>query len=86
MTAKRVWSGFAWRPDNGIDRLTGSATVRTMIDAGAGTDEVVAAWQEKLAALPCGTAAVSALSVRARGGCRRWPVSVSRAETGHFAY
>ncbi|WP_329178570.1 DUF1343 domain-containing protein [Streptomyces decoyicus] len=48
VTAKRVWSGFAWRPDNGIDRLTGSATVRKMIDAGAGPDEIIAAWQEKL--------------------------------------
>ncbi|WP_030990258.1 exo-beta-N-acetylmuramidase NamZ domain-containing protein [Streptomyces sp. NRRL S-1813] len=48
VTAKRVWSGFAWRPDNGIDRLTGSATVRKMIDAGAGPDEITAAWQEKL--------------------------------------
>ncbi|MFG2225809.1 exo-beta-N-acetylmuramidase NamZ domain-containing protein [Streptomyces sp. NPDC048644] len=49
VTAKRVWSGFAWRPDHGIDRLTGSAQVRTMIDAGAGTDDVVAAWQQDLA-------------------------------------
>ncbi|MCF3145287.1 exo-beta-N-acetylmuramidase NamZ family protein [Streptomyces platensis] len=48
VTAKRVWSGFAWRPDHGIDRLTGSATVRTMIDAGAGPDEIVAAWQRDL--------------------------------------
>ncbi|WP_330477381.1 DUF1343 domain-containing protein [Streptomyces platensis] len=48
VTAKRVWSGFAWRPDHGIDRLTGSATVRTMIDAGAGSDEIVAAWQQDL--------------------------------------
>ncbi|MFJ6790408.1 exo-beta-N-acetylmuramidase NamZ family protein [Streptomyces angustmyceticus] len=48
VTAKRVWSGFAWRPDNGIDRLTGSSTVRTMIDAGAGTDEIAAAWRENL--------------------------------------
>ncbi|MFD0166531.1 exo-beta-N-acetylmuramidase NamZ domain-containing protein [Streptomyces decoyicus] len=48
VTAKRVWSGFAWRPDNGIDRLTGSATVRKMIDAGAGPDEITAAWQENL--------------------------------------
>ncbi len=48
MTAKRVWSGFAWRPDNGIDRLTGSVTVRKMIDAGAAPDEITAAWQEKL--------------------------------------
>ncbi|MFI9753683.1 exo-beta-N-acetylmuramidase NamZ family protein [Streptomyces collinus] len=50
VTAKRVWSGFAWRPDNWIDKLTGSARVRTMIDAGADTDEVVAGWQEDLAA------------------------------------
>ncbi|MGA5563947.1 exo-beta-N-acetylmuramidase NamZ family protein [Streptomyces platensis] len=48
VTAKRVWPGFAWRPDHGIDRLTGSALVRTMIDAGAGPDEVVAAWQQDL--------------------------------------
>ncbi|MCB5909954.1 exo-beta-N-acetylmuramidase NamZ family protein [Streptomyces pinistramenti] len=48
VTAKRVWSGFAWLPDH-IDRLTGSAQVRTMIDAGAGTDDVVAAWQQDLA-------------------------------------
>jgi uncharacterized protein YbbC (DUF1343 family) len=50
VTAKKVWSGFAWRPDNWIDKLTGSARVRTMIDAGAGTDDVVAGWQEDLAA------------------------------------
>ncbi|MEV5886452.1 DUF1343 domain-containing protein [Streptomyces sp. NPDC052020] len=50
VTAKRVWSGFAWRSDNWIDKLTGSTRVRTMIDAGAGTDAVVAAWQEELAA------------------------------------
>ncbi|MFJ5309412.1 exo-beta-N-acetylmuramidase NamZ domain-containing protein [Streptomyces sp. NPDC088350] len=48
VTAKKVWSGFGWRPDNWIDKLTGSARVRTAIDAGAGTDEVVAAWQEEL--------------------------------------
>ncbi|WP_328325080.1 MULTISPECIES: exo-beta-N-acetylmuramidase NamZ family protein [unclassified Streptomyces] len=50
VTAKRVWSGFAWRSDDWIDKLTGSAQVRTMIDKGAGTDEVVAAWQGELAA------------------------------------
>ncbi|WLW56234.1 DUF1343 domain-containing protein [Streptomyces sp. YU58] len=50
VTAKKVWSGFAWRPDNWIDKLTGSTLVRTMIDAGADTDEVVAGWQEELAA------------------------------------
>ncbi|NBM17401.1 exo-beta-N-acetylmuramidase NamZ domain-containing protein [Streptomyces sp. GC420] len=50
VTAKRVWSGFAWRPDNWIDKLTGSTRVRTMIDAGASADEVVAAWRQDLAA------------------------------------
>ena len=50
VTAKRVWSGFEWRSDNWIDKLTGSTRVRTMIDAGAGTDEVVAAWAADLAA------------------------------------
>ncbi|MCX4822005.1 DUF1343 domain-containing protein [Streptomyces sp. NBC_01142] len=49
VTAKRTWSGFAWRPDNWIDKLTGSTKVRTLIDAGAGTDDVVAAWQGDLA-------------------------------------
>ncbi|WP_345616841.1 DUF1343 domain-containing protein [Streptomyces ziwulingensis] len=50
VTARRVWDGFAWRPDNWIDKLTGSTRVRTMIDAGADTDEVVAGWQAELAA------------------------------------
>ncbi|MFJ6700459.1 exo-beta-N-acetylmuramidase NamZ domain-containing protein [Streptomyces sp. NPDC091272] len=50
VTARRSWSGFAWRPDNWIDKLTGNTRVRTMIDAGAGTDEVVGAWQADLAA------------------------------------
>jgi uncharacterized protein YbbC (DUF1343 family) len=50
VTARKVWSGFAWRSDHWIDKLTGSARVRTMIDAGADTDEVVAGWREELAA------------------------------------
>ncbi|MEV8316857.1 DUF1343 domain-containing protein [Streptomyces sp. NPDC059900] len=49
VTAKKTWSGFAWRSDNWIDKLTGTTRVRTMIDAGAGTDEVVAGWQDDLA-------------------------------------
>lgn len=48
VTARKAWSGFAWRSDNWIDKLTGSARVRTMIDAGATTDEVVASWQAEL--------------------------------------
>ncbi|WP_153544381.1 exo-beta-N-acetylmuramidase NamZ domain-containing protein [Streptomyces sp. RB17] len=50
VTVRKVWDGFAWRSDDWIDKLTGSTRVRTMIDAGAGTDEVVGAWQEELAA------------------------------------
>ncbi|MFE1755083.1 exo-beta-N-acetylmuramidase NamZ domain-containing protein [Streptomyces anandii] len=50
VTARQVWSGFAWRADDWIDKLTGSTRVRTMIDAGAGADEVVAGWREELAA------------------------------------
>lgn len=49
VTAKKVWSGFAWRSDNWIDKLTGTTRVRTQIDAGADTDEVVAAWRDDLA-------------------------------------
>lgn len=50
VTAKRTWSGFAWRSDNWIDKLTGSTQVRKAIDAGADPDEVVAGWQDELAA------------------------------------
>ncbi|MEU3507414.1 DUF1343 domain-containing protein [Streptomyces longwoodensis] len=50
VTARRVWSGFAWRADHWIDKLTGSTWVRTAIDAGAGPDEVVAGWQAELEA------------------------------------
>ncbi|MFD9562889.1 exo-beta-N-acetylmuramidase NamZ domain-containing protein [Streptomyces sp. NPDC059994] len=50
VTVKKAWNGFAWRPDHWIDKLTGSAAVRTLIDAGAGTDEVVGAWQGGLTA------------------------------------
>ncbi|MER6533988.1 DUF1343 domain-containing protein [Streptomyces sp900105755] len=50
VTAKRAWSGFAWREDDWIDKLTGSTRVRTMTDAGAGPDEIVGAWQDELAA------------------------------------
>ncbi|MER6471854.1 exo-beta-N-acetylmuramidase NamZ family protein [Streptomyces collinus] len=50
VTARKVWDGFAWRADDWIDKLTGSSRVRTMIDAGAGVDEVTGAWQTELAA------------------------------------
>ncbi|MEU6313523.1 DUF1343 domain-containing protein [Streptomyces sp. NPDC047014] len=49
VTARRVWSGFAWRPDHWIDRLTGSARVRELVDAGAGVDEVAGDWAAGLA-------------------------------------
>ena len=41
---------FAWRPDNFIDKLSGSARLRTMIDAGASVAEVTGAWRAELAA------------------------------------
>ncbi|MFD3532590.1 exo-beta-N-acetylmuramidase NamZ domain-containing protein [Streptomyces sp. NPDC058664] len=50
VTARSSWSGFAWRADHWIDKLTGSTRVRTLIDAGAGVDETVGAWQADLAA------------------------------------
>lgn len=39
---------FAWRPDNYIDKLSGSARLRQMVDAGAGADEIVGAWRAEL--------------------------------------
>ncbi|GGP36171.1 exo-beta-N-acetylmuramidase NamZ family protein [Saccharothrix coeruleofusca] len=51
VTAKaRYPQQFGWRPDNWIDKLTGSDRLRRMVDAGAGTDEVVGAWAAELAA------------------------------------
>lgn len=44
VTAKRSWSGFAWRTDHWIDQLTGSDRVRKMVDAGAGVEEIAADW------------------------------------------
>ncbi|PPK65794.1 DUF1343 domain-containing protein [Actinokineospora auranticolor] len=41
---------FAWRPDNYVDKLSGSDRLRHMVDAGAGILEVVGAWQAELAA------------------------------------
>ncbi len=41
---------FGWRPDFWIDKLTGSDRLRRMVDAGAGTDEVVGAWSRELTA------------------------------------
>ncbi|MEV6680759.1 DUF1343 domain-containing protein [Streptomyces erythrochromogenes] len=49
VTARRVWSGFGWRADHWIDRLTGSDRVRTLVDAGAGVEEVAGDWAAGLA-------------------------------------
>ncbi|MCP3757556.1 exo-beta-N-acetylmuramidase NamZ domain-containing protein [Streptomyces sp. TBY4] len=49
VTARRVWSGFAWRSDQWIDRLTGSDRVRRMVDAGAGVEEIAGDWAAGLA-------------------------------------
>ncbi|WP_328476008.1 DUF1343 domain-containing protein [Actinoplanes sp. NBC_00393] len=50
----RKEAAFTWRLDSGtrywIDLLTGSTRLRTMIDAGASTSEVVGAWAGELAA------------------------------------
>ena len=52
VTARRLYPrAFAWRestPPFWIDKLTGSARVRTAVDAGADTDAVVAGWQREL--------------------------------------
>ncbi|SDP95178.1 Uncharacterized conserved protein YbbC, DUF1343 family [Actinopolyspora xinjiangensis] len=48
--ARRLYPDvFGWRPDNWIDKLTGSARLREMTDAGADTAEIVGAWEEELA-------------------------------------
>jgi uncharacterized protein YbbC (DUF1343 family) len=50
VTAKQLYpSTFDWTPDRHIDKLTGSDRVRTMVDAGASTDDVVGSWQDELA-------------------------------------
>ncbi|MFJ3727828.1 exo-beta-N-acetylmuramidase NamZ domain-containing protein [Streptomyces sp. NPDC090045] len=49
VTARRSWSGFAWRTDHWIDRLTGSDRVRSMVDAGAGVEEIAGDWAAALA-------------------------------------
>ncbi|MEU0464649.1 DUF1343 domain-containing protein [Amycolatopsis sp. NPDC006131] len=49
VTAKKLHPDlFAWRADNGIDKLTGSDRLRTMVDRGAGVDEIVGSWQAEL--------------------------------------
>lgn len=51
ITAKQVHPDvFGWRPDNFIDKLSGSDRLRRMVDAGAGVDDVIGVWQQELAA------------------------------------
>jgi uncharacterized protein YbbC (DUF1343 family) len=51
VTAKQVHPDvFGWRPDNFIDKLSGSARLRTMVDAGATVNEITGAWSQELAA------------------------------------
>ncbi|WP_114454381.1 DUF1343 domain-containing protein [Halopolyspora algeriensis] len=50
VTARRLYPRvFGWRPDHWIDELSGSARLRHMVDAGAGTEEIVGAWQQEQA-------------------------------------
>ncbi|SEQ31815.1 Uncharacterized conserved protein YbbC, DUF1343 family [Lentzea xinjiangensis] len=49
VTAKSLYPGvFAWRPDNWIDKLSGSDRLRRMVDSRARLDEITGAWQEEL--------------------------------------
>lgn len=50
VAAKRVHPDrFGWRPDNFIDKLSGSDRLRLMVDGGADAAAVIAAWQPELA-------------------------------------
>ncbi|MFC7341081.1 exo-beta-N-acetylmuramidase NamZ domain-containing protein [Saccharopolyspora griseoalba] len=45
VTARRLYPQvFAWRGDGMVDKLSGSARLREMIDAGADTTEIVESW------------------------------------------
>lgn len=56
VTAKRLYpDGFAWgypgiEPTTWVDKLSGSTWIRTSVDAGMGTADIVAGWQSDLAA------------------------------------
>ncbi len=50
ITAKRLYpSVFGWTPDNYVDDLSGSDRLRTLVDAGASTADIVDSWQAELA-------------------------------------
>ncbi|MEU5847312.1 exo-beta-N-acetylmuramidase NamZ family protein [Saccharopolyspora shandongensis] len=49
-TARRLYPQvFGWRPDNMIDKLSGSDRLRTMVDAGADVPEIVGPWRDDVA-------------------------------------
>ncbi|GAA1200329.1 exo-beta-N-acetylmuramidase NamZ family protein [Prauserella alba] len=49
VTAKRVHPKlFGWREDNFIDKLFGSDRLRSMVNAGAGTDEIIGSWSDEI--------------------------------------
>jgi uncharacterized protein YbbC (DUF1343 family) len=50
VTAKKLYpSIFGWTSNNYVDNLSGSDRLRTMVDAGASTEDIVGAWQGELA-------------------------------------
>ena len=49
VTAKKLYpDSFGWRADNWIDKMSGSDWLRTSVDAGRTTDQIVAGWQGQL--------------------------------------
>ncbi|MEV6234235.1 DUF1343 domain-containing protein [Saccharopolyspora shandongensis] len=49
-TARRLYPQvFGWRPDNMIDKLSGSDRLRTMVDAGDDVPEIVGPWRDDVA-------------------------------------
>ncbi|MER7079084.1 Uncharacterized conserved protein YbbC, DUF1343 family [Saccharopolyspora kobensis] len=49
VTARELYPQvFGWRPDNMIDKLSGSDRLRTMVDGGADAAEIVDSWQDEV--------------------------------------
>ncbi|WP_424214543.1 exo-beta-N-acetylmuramidase NamZ family protein [Streptomyces sp. BI20] len=48
VTARRVWSGFAWTPDRFVDRLAGTDALRSLVDRGADPEEITGSWRAGL--------------------------------------
>jgi uncharacterized protein YbbC (DUF1343 family) len=50
VTARRLYPrAFRWRPDNMVDKLAGTDRLRSMVDAGAGAEEIVGSWESDVA-------------------------------------